>query len=62
MLLKSALNQQFTETPIIQVILVIRHFHISHNGTLFAPPKFCLTFVFHFSWVFQPFQEKLKTT
>ena len=40
MLLKSALNQQFTETPIIQVILVIRHFHISHNGTLFAPQNF----------------------
>ena len=23
--------------------------------------KFCITFVFHFSWVLQPFQEKLKT-
>ena len=23
--------------------------------------KFCITFVFHFSWVLQPTQEKLKT-
>ena len=29
--------------------------------TLFAPKKFCTTFVFHFSWVLQPFQENLKT-
>ena len=28
---------------------------------LICPPKFCITFVFHFSWVLQPFQEKLKT-
>ena len=28
---------------------------------LICPPKFCLTFVFHFSWVLQPSQEKLKT-
>ena len=28
---------------------------------LFCPPKFCITFVFHFSWVLQPSQEKLKT-
>ena len=28
-----------------------------------SPPqkKFCITFVFHFSWVLQPSQEKLKT-
>ena len=25
------------------------------------PPKFCVTFVFHFFWVLQPSQEKLKT-
>ena len=25
------------------------------------PPKFCVTFVFHFSWVLQPSQAKLKT-
>ena len=25
------------------------------------PPKFCITFVFHFSWVLQLSQEKLKT-
>ena len=29
---------------------------------LICPPKFCITFVFHFSWVLQPPQEKLKTT
>ena len=26
-----------------------------------CPPKFCITFVSLFSWVSQPFQEKLKT-
>ena len=26
-----------------------------------GPPKFWITFVFHFSWVLQPSQEKLKT-
>ena len=36
------------------------HFHISHNAPYF-PPKFCITFVFRFSWVLQPSQEKLKT-
>ena len=25
------------------------------------PPKFSIAFVFHFSWVLQPSQEKLKT-
>ena len=28
---------------------------------LVCPPKFCITFVFHFSWVLQLSQEKLKT-
>ena len=37
----------------------IRHLHISHNA-LFCLPKFCIIFFFHFSWVLQPFQEKLK--
>ena len=32
-------------------------FSIMH---FFCPPKFCITFVFHFSWVLQPSQEKLK--
>ena len=27
---------------------------------LTCPPKFCTTFVLHFSWVLQPSQEKLK--
>ena len=26
-----------------------------------CPPKFCVPFVFHFSWVLQASQEKLKT-
>ena len=28
---------------------------------LVCPPTFCITFDFHFSWVLQPSQEKLKT-
>ena len=40
----------------------IRYFHISHNAS--PPhthtPKFCITYVFHFSWLLQPSQEKLK--
>ena len=28
---------------------------------LICPPKVCITFVFHFSWVLQLSQEKLKT-
>ena len=28
---------------------------------LICLPKFCITFVFHFSWVLQPSREKLKT-
>ena len=38
----------------------IRHFHIPHN-TPCLPPKICITFVFHFPWVLQSSQEKLKT-
>ena len=45
----------------------IRLLHISHKAP-FLPPlpppqkkKFWITLVFHFSWVLQPFQEKLKT-
>ena len=38
----------------------IRHFHISHNAP-YLPPLFCITFVFHFSCVLKPSQEKLKT-
>ena len=38
----------------------IRHLHISHN-TPYLPPKFCTTFVFNFSYVVQPSQEKMKT-
>ena len=42
------------------MFFIIRHLHISHNAP-HLPPKFCITFVFHFSWVLQPSHEKLKT-
>ena len=38
---------------------VIRHSHISHNAPCL--PIFCITFVFHFSWLLQPSTEKLRT-
>ena len=41
-------------------INTIRPLHISHNAP-YLPPKFCITFVFHFCWVLQPSQEKMKT-
>ena len=40
--------------------IFIRHLHISHNAP-YLFPKFGTTFLFHFSWVLQPSQEKLKT-
>ena len=42
-------------------IILIRHLHISHSASylpLPPPPKFYITFVFHFSWVLQLSQEK----
>ena len=36
----------------------IRHMHFSHN-TPCLPPKFCITFNFHFSWVLQPSRIKV---
>ena len=39
---------------------LIRHSHISLNAP-YLPPKILPTFVFHFSWVLQLSQEKLKT-
>ena len=39
---------------------LIRHLHISHNAP-YLLPKICITFVFHFFWVLQPSQEKVKT-
>ena len=37
----------------------VRHFHISHNAPYLPPPpppphKFCITFVFYFSWLPPP--------
>ena len=47
------------------IIDKIRHLHISLNARYFPHPppqkQFCMTFVFHFSWIQQPSQEKLKT-
>ena len=45
------------------IMLDIRHLQISYNTPCLPPPppKFSITFVFHFSWVLQPSQEKLKT-
>ena len=41
----------------------IHHLHIFHNAPyLPPPPQFYITFVFHFSLVLQPFQEKVETT
>ena len=40
-------------------VLSVRHLHISHDAA-YLPPKFRVTFVFHFSWVLQPSQQKLK--
>ena len=36
------------------------HFSIMHLICASPPPKFCITFVFHFSWVLQLSQEELK--
>ena len=41
----------------------IRHFYISHNAPYLPPapcPKFCITYVFHFSWLLQPSQEEIE--
>ena len=35
--------------------------HLHDNAPYSPPSKFCVTFDFHFSWVLQPSQEKLKT-
>ena len=44
------------------VTQVLRHLHVSHNAPFLPPPtKFCITFVFHFYWILQLPQEKLKT-
>ena len=52
---QSEYQQQESGQPIRQFLL-----HISRNAP-YLPHKFCITFVFHFSWVLQPSQEKLKT-
>ena len=38
----------------------MRHLYISLMH-LICPPKFSITFVFHFSWILHPSQKKLKT-
>ena len=39
----------------------IRHLHFFYS-TPCLPPKFCITFVFYFSWVLHSSQEKLNFT
>ena len=41
--------------------LHIYHLHISHNAS-YLPPKILHNILFHFSWVLQLSEEKLKTT
>ena len=49
-----------------KILLLVLHLHISHSAPYLPPTrprqkKKSITFVFHFSWVLQPSQEKLKT-
>ena len=67
MFYKSLKKSKFTtvcmEKPLNRDIFSIRHFHVSHNAPYLPPPpltKFCINY-FHFSWVLQPSQQKLKT-
>ena len=39
----------------------MRHLHIYYNAPYLLSPKSNITSDFHFSWVLQPSQEKLKT-
>ena len=39
-------------------VIKLRHLHISHNAP-YLPPKLCITFAFHFSWVLQPSHQNL---
>ena len=55
------LDQLFAVGWIGLVVRVLFATCISSIMNLICPPKFCISFVFHFSWVLQPFQEKLKT-
>ena len=48
------------EGPVFSQCLFTRHLY-THDAPYLPPPKFWITFVFHFSWVLQPSQEKLKT-
>ena len=51
----------FIHSYLFAVSHIMRHFHISHYCTLFALPPPLPNFVFHYSWVLQTSQEKLKT-
>ena len=55
------LDQLFAPGWIGLVVRVLFATCTSSIMHLICPPKFCITFVFHFSWVVHPFQEKLKT-
>ena len=55
----SALSiHSFVHSHLFAVSHIIRYLHIYHNAPYLPPP---LNFVFHFSWVLQLSQEKLKT-
>ena len=66
---KHSLGTEFLVTPSRQFALIvpnipaqnsIRHLHISHNAP-YLLPKILHKYVFHFSCVLQPSQEKLQT-
>ena len=44
-----------------QTECIMGNWKIVNNAPYLPPVKFCLTFVFHFFWVLQPSQQKLKT-
>ena len=62
-------NRKMSRKPRSHIrILMYRTWAIQNSATCtspimhrICPPKSCITFVFHFSWVLQPSQEKLKT-
>ena len=57
---------------LITILIYVKSTYATHATSTFPimhvvpsppplPPKFCITFVFHFSWALEPSQEKLKT-
>ena len=50
----------FEFQTVAHVIIDGRYIYATCTSPI-CPPNFCINFVFHFSWVLQPSQEKLKT-